>query len=57
MFYYLLAVSGVELCGNSAFPSTRLKGIGKDQSYGGGDLRGTFTTFSVILGLSTFGQL
>lgn len=56
MLYYLLTVSGVELCGNSAFLSTRFKGIGKEQSYVGRIFQGRFTTFSVILGLSTFGQ-
>lgn len=39
------------------FLSTRFKDICKDQSYVGGDFWGRVTKLSVILGLSTFGQL
>lgn len=57
MFYYILIVSGVELCGNAAFLSKRVKEIWKDQSHVRRYFQRRFTKFSIILGLSIFGQL
>ena len=55
--YYLLIVSGVELYGNSAFLSTRVKEMGKDQSYVSRDFQGRPVNCSTVLDQPTFGRL
>lgn len=57
MLYYLLTVSGMELHGNSAFLSTRVKEMGKAQSYVSRDSQGRPVNCSLVPGQQPLGQL
>ena len=57
MLYYLWTVSGVEMYGNSAFLSTRVTEMRKDQSYVSRDFQGRPVNCSTVLGQPTFGRL